>query len=322
MPKTMTKRIHEWTDLCRRLQRTKRRGGPLLRTEQDRQARALLERRHSGKIIAKLTRRLWAVGEQEVITLLYVTICRSTKELRATEAARVFPAAGGRTQYCIPNSVNGWCANKYLPMNASDRETGSSRRHHWYVGGEAIWRPGMGDYYPDAGPRCANLSLRDLSAALDKATHLPEAWRVRAKRFAKAMTLAVRAFGDVLVRFEPEGIDGESRRRLSLGAYNPHAHGLFSIAADYGLRVRLKVPTNGREQIADFSGFIAGPFAVIDESPQVWFGIEELMPKGWRSHCVASRSEQSPEWFMTRKPSKVVAAAREWAARRVRIPCA
>jgi hypothetical protein len=243
--------------------------------------------------------------------------------MEGTLAATVYPASGGRTQYRIPNGVNGWCANKHLPMGAHDRESGNSSRTHWYLGGSGVWRRGHGDYYPDAGPRCCNDSLADVVSALasDKAKP-PEKWRARARRFSRSIARAVRPFADVVIRYEIVGISSAARRPLLISGHADGACSQLSISAEYGIRIRLKSPTRGPQLMPDFCAVVSGPFIAIDGGPEAWFAVEMLAPHGLHSHDVTSRDDRQSAWTVTLKPSRVVALAREWAAANVRIPIA
>jgi hypothetical protein len=322
MPKVITKRIYEWADLSRRLQRSVK-CGHRLRNDWDRRAHKLLERQAFDGAIAKLGKRLWAVGTQSVIQLHYVRTSRATGNMEVSLAATVHPASGGRTQYRIPNGVNGWCANKHLPMNARDRESGTSTRTHWYVGGNGVWRPGIGDYYPDVGPRCCNDTLKDVIALLEAGEGKPpQAWRHRAARFARSVSRAVRPFGDILVRYELIGVASSERRSMTVAGHSDQAYSTFTVNADYGVRIRLKSPSKGKDHTADFCAVVTGPFAVIDGSPQIWFAVEKLLPQGHRSHSLASRAVNQSSWIVTLKPGRVIALARDWAAANVRIPIA
>ena len=320
MSKVITKQIYEWADLSRRLQRAVR-NGTRLRSDWDRHAHRLLERHASNRAIAKLGKRLWAVGTQSAIQLHYVRKSRVNGAMEATLAAVVYPASGSRTQYKIPNGVNGWCANKHLPMNARDRESSSSSRMHWYVGGNGVWRPGLGDYYPDAGPRCCNNSLSEVIASLIASeAKPPQTWRERAARFARSVSRAVHPFGDIVIRYELIGVDSAERRAMIVAGYGDQAYSTFSVTADYGVRIRLKSPSNGKDFTPDFCAVVSGPFAVIDDGPQAWFAVEMLAPQGHRSHNLASRSASQSAWIVTLKPGRVIALARDWAASNVRIP--
>jgi hypothetical protein len=320
MPKVITKRIYEWADLSRRLSRAVR-SGTRLRTDWDRRAYQLLAHHASHRAIAKLGKRLWAVGTESAIHLHYVRMSRATGEIQASLAAVVYPASGDRTQYRIPNSVNGWCANKHLPMSARDRESGSSNRTHWYVGGTGVWRPGMGDYFPDVGPRCCNDSLSDVIRELmADGTQPPLEWRRRAARFARLVTRAVRAFGDVVPRYELVGVASVERRGMHVAGHVDNSYCTFGATADYGLRVRLKSPSNGKDPTPDFCAVVCGPFGVIDRGPQTWYAVEMLTPNGPRSRNLAARSASQAAWIVTLKPSRVVELAKDWAAANVRIP--
>lgn len=322
MPQVITKRIYEWADLSRRLNRALRKGLSL-RNEWDKRAFELLRRRTTTDAVAKLSKRLWAVGTQTSIQLHYVRTSRVTGQLEATLAATVYPASGGRTQYRIPNGVNGWCANKHLPMNARDRESGASSRTHWYTGGSGVWRRGFGDYYPDAGPRCCNDSLADVVAALEASdARPPQAWRMRAVRFTRALARAVRSFADVVVRYEIIGISSAARRPLLVSSNTDDVCRRLSISAEYGIRIRLKSPSKGQQLTPDFCAVVTGPLMAIDGGPQAWFAVEMLAPHGLHSHDVTSRDDSQVAWTVTLKPSRVIALAREWAAANVRIPIA
>jgi hypothetical protein len=322
MPQVITKRICEWAELSRRLHSALRKG-LRLRNDWDKRAFEILRRRASNDAVGKLSKRLWAVGTHTSIQLHYVRTSRATGLMEATLAATVYPASGGRTQYRIPNCVNGWCANKYLPMGARDRETGNSSRTHWYFGGSGVWRRGMGDYYPDAGPRCCNEMLADVVAALaSKEAKPPLAWRLRAARFTRSLVRAVRPFADVVVRYEMVGISSAARRPLLVSGHADAVCSPLSIRAEYGIRVRLKAPSRGQQLTPDFCAIASGPFMAIDGGPATWFAVEMLAPHGLHSHDVASRDGSQSAWTITLKSSRVVELAREWAAANVRIPIA
>jgi hypothetical protein len=181
----------------------------------------------------------------------------------------------------------------------------------------------MGDYYPDAGPRCCNDSLADIIAALGTdAAEPPEAWRHRATKFARSIARAVRPFNDVVVRYELFGLAPGKRQPMPISGHGDDVHSTFSVMSRYGLRIRLKSPSRGSDLTPDFCAVIAGPLAVIDDGPATWVAVELLQPHGHRSHAVASRADGCPSWVLTLKPSQVVSLAREWAATNVRIPIA
>jgi hypothetical protein len=181
----------------------------------------------------------------------------------------------------------------------------------------------MGDYYPDAGPRCCNGSLAETLTALSADGAVPpEAWRHRAIRFAKSIARAVRPFADVIVRYELTGVAPGTRQPMPISGHSDNAYTTFSVTSRYGLRIRLKSPSRGADLTPDFCAVIAGSLAVIDDGPATWFAIEMLAPQGHRSHAIASGGQGSPSWILTLKPSQVVSLAREWAAKNIRIPCA
>ena len=145
----------------------------------------------------QLAERLVAESTPHHIRLLWAHTPKngSLSETRLDSSVEVYPAAGGRTTYCIDASVNGWFANRYLPLSAGGRRGRSIYRSaHWYYGQAGVYQQGQGPYYIDAGADLSNWSLEDFEREVHDMPDVPEQWAASAVAFATKITDAVAPF--------------------------------------------------------------------------------------------------------------------------------
>lgn len=287
-------------------------------------------RRHLNCRLAQMDERIVACAHETCITLLYFHTPkeRDVSDSRLHDWVRVYPAAGGRTTYCIDHGVNGWFANARLPINAADRRTRSQYRSEtWHYGSAGVYQAGQGPYYPDVGPDLSNLSLEGLIDMVSASRACAE-YKECAISLARRVASAVQPYRDTVLRFEPQGLhpDAEvvdtSHYRLSM--YRKDNRLLLS--SPYGMNIRLKSPMasgpTGWECVPDFTVHCCGPLNGMQDSEGVWYGVSLMYPNGRNSSTECS----SPQWStgvsfnVTTKSRPVVEAAAQWAASNIRIP--
>jgi hypothetical protein len=303
-------------------------------------ALTLATRRTSAGRLAQMDERVIAIAEPCYIALWYMHTPKQSDlgESVLNDWVHVFPCAGGRTSYRIDDGVNGWFANRHLPINAKDRRTSSTyRSDQWWHGQSGVYQRGYGPYYPDAGPECANESADAIIAKTLAAPHLPDAWRAAAQALVTRLSSVLSPFRDVVLRYEVFGYKPDYPADCS-DPFNFRAAGCnadgaairhVSLSSRYALTVRLKSPCvatdGGWRETPDFAVSITGPFPAIDGSPDVSYCVQLLHPSG---RHVANEYRPDEDFstgmdiLVTQHPQKVIEAARQWAAGRIYIPCA
>ena len=287
--------------------------------------------------LAQMGERVIAVGGETCISLWYLHTPKEKQlcESKFSDWVHVYPCAGGRTTYRIDDGVNGWFANKHLPINAKDRRyTGSYRSDQWWHGQSGVYQKGQGPYYPDAGPQLCNKQAQEVMDLTAAAAHLPEAWRDAACKLVARVDSAIAPFRDVLTRYEMHGYhpeqvaDGWSfRSSRSFEVNGDSIHRQLALSARHALTVRLKSPCiagdGGWEVVPDLAVTCLGECPAFDEGAPVTYALQLLHPTGPRSSVEFHSEEYSTgvPFMVTRHQSKVVEAARQWAAGRIYIPC-
>lgn len=287
--------------------------------------------------LAQMDERVVAVGGEAGIALWYLHTPKQTDISRSTlhDWVHVYPCAGGRTTYRIDDGVNGWFANKHLPINATDRRyTGGYRSDQWWHGQSGVYQKGQGPYYPDAGPQMCNQRAQEVMDLTAAATHLPESWREAACKLVVKVNQAVAPFRDVLERYEMAGYDPEQASDAwAFRSSQPYTVGgdkasrTLQLSARNALTIRLKSPCiagdGGWEVVPDLAVTVLGECPAFDEGAQVAYATQLLHPAGPRSSVEFHSDQYSTgvPFMVTRHQSKVVEAARQWAAGRIYIPC-
>lgn len=251
-------------------------------------------------------------------------------QTRIESCVEVYPAAGGRTTYCIDDSVNGWFANRYLPISAGDRRSRSVyRSSHWYYGQAGVYQRGQGPYYLDAGADISNWDLARFEKEVCDIGGAPEQWKAMATALAGKITAAVSPFRDTIVRYEAY-CDSKESDLPSMDIRSIGDFGGVIVRSPYGAIIRLKNPLRQVEgvfqTVPDFAAFITGPHLAYEKSRDCYFGAQLLHPQGrfTRTEWGAGAKGYStglPRLFMSGM-SDVVEAARQWAANLISIPCA
>lgn len=334
----VNKRVWDWHELTEAVSSQRRLNK---QTEVSDVALKRAAMRTSTPFVAQLDERVVAAATPERIDMLYLYTERGTalEDSRLCHWVSVYPAAGGRTTYCIDDAVSGWFANSHLPINASDRRTRSQyQSKQWHYGQAGVYQKGTGPYYPDVGPECANLTLEQLIDAIKASTdeegsQTSEQWRDAACSVAERVANAVAPFKDTVVRYEPVGI-GERRGRFSVGGrvyrsddWDPSCE----LESSYGLFIRLKSPAvshdgggSGWHMTPDFVVAVSGPLLAYEDPPNVTYGAWLAHPQG-RLHCTeccpTKEVSTGLEFTASRSPVRIIEAARQWAASRIYIPC-
>ena len=257
-----------------------------------------------------------------------------------TPRVSVRPAAGGRTSYSFDSSVNGWFANRHLPINAKDRGTRSRYKHTMhYCGQGGVYQRGFGPWYPDAGPDCANESLEQFCGQLEIVVvqpepegdgmlplAIPQEWCQHAAAFCQKVVAAVAPFKDCIVRFERYGYGAGAERRMNLCLQRGDNY--CTVNSDYGVRVRVKLPNmydDGRPvEVPDFVATMTGPLNLCEKDRSMWFTAQLLHPHGKYSTSEYSEHESVStglQHLLYPTPGDVIDAARQWAANHIYIPC-
>lgn len=282
--------------------------------------------------IGQVDERVLAVAGLESIDLAYLVTPKecALDDSKLQRAVSVYPAAGGRTTYCIDQSVNGWFANRWLPLNARERTTRSGyQRKVWFNGQMGVYVKGTGPYYPDVGPDCTNWSLEQFMQHVDLLTEAPARWRDAAKSAAERVTDMLRPFRDSLLRYELSGCDD----RYSLGGnYHSSDENDWGPSVDmpcrWGCDIRIKSPCarsrGDHEMVGDFAVQVGGlPFGH-EEPVEVMYGAQILYPQG-RKHSHGWRQDEHHNtgigFCVSRSPVRILEAARQWAAGKIYIPC-
>lgn len=282
--------------------------------------------------IGQVDERVIAVACETSIDLAYLVTPKGCglDESKLHRSVFVYPAAGGRTTYCVDQSVNGWFANRWLPLNARDRTTRSEyQRKVWFNGQSGVYVKGTGPYYPDVGPDCANWSLEQFMQQVDLLTEAPARWREAAKSAAERVTDMVRPFRDSLLRYELH----KPGEHYSLGGcYRTNDEDdrepSVDIPCQWGCDIRIKSPCatlrGDHQMVGDFAVQVGGLTLGYEDPVEVMYGVQILYPQGrkcahsWRQ--VESRNT-GLSFCVSRSPVRILEAARQWAASKIYIPC-
>lgn len=290
--------------------------------------------------IAQLSERVIAKAHPCHIQMHYLFTPKekALDHSKLQSSVNVFPAAGGRTTYCVDNSVNGWFANANLPLNASDRSTKSRyKSSQWFYGQAGVYQRGTGPYYPDVGPSCANSTIEDVLGKLEETSGITsEAWREAAATMMRKIADVVEPFRDTILRFEPGIYEPDRHALFNLGGYHYQkgfGYRNSELGCNYGINIRLKSPhvsgEDGWEMVPDFIVQVAGPPFGIQDPPKVIYGAILAHPQG-RGQVTEYRQAYSDDptyqtglgFAISKSPSAIIEAARQWAANRIYIPCA
>ena len=291
--------------------------------------------------MAQMDERVVAVGGATCISLWYMHTPKETALSGSSlhDWVQVYPCAGGRTTYRIDDSVNGWFANRHLPINANQRRCSSGYRSDQYWHGQSgVYQKGTGPYYPDAGPDLCNASPGEIADRTSAAVHLPEQWREAALSLVQRLSTVLSPFRDVILRYNAFGYDPDSVEQHHdsfsfRSIYRKYGEDdnwsrTVTLSARHGLTVRLKSPCvagdGGWEIAPDLAISVTGACPAIDGSPEVNYMVQMLHPNGSASttEYVADGSYSTGlDFVVTRHQQKVIEAARQWAASRIYIPC-
>ena len=289
---------------------------------------------HSGmsaKYLAQLDERLLAFAKRDCIELVYghTSPGAGIESLLLTRSVRVFPAQGGRTTYEISRQVNGYFANRHLPMRARDRGTRSRFRDvAWYCGQSGIYRPGMGPIYTDVGPAMTNLSHAELTQRIADAGFLPENWQSRASAFADKLRDSVAPFGDAVLRYRTYGLEDPPE----FGCRPAFAISTFLTGFDivvrshYGLVISIKHPArlvnSNWEHLPELVVAVCGPRLGEQDADDVTYvaGFTHagtLTPVRLNGPMTPSVCQ---DYSVFRKPGLVYDLARNWCGDNIHIP--
>lgn len=331
------KKVYDWSELCDLLANPPKQPTG----EVAERVRAMAAHSFGREKWVHLSERLVIVASETCIRMAFAHTPPGTSVSNTNWSARVEvrPAAGGRTTYSFDTSVNGWFANRHLPINARDRGMRSSYRHNlYYYGQSGVYQRGFGPWYPDVGPDIANAGLEEFceliragarkgegAADEDFVRPSPE-WCELATSFCEKVRDVVRPFKDCIVRFEEYGDAFGYSRDLNLSLSRGSSY--CQVRSDYGVRIRVKLPNSyedGRpSEVPDFTAVITGPLGLCEKDRNAWYTAQLLHPQG--RHCTSEYSEHLQvstglEHLLYRTPGEVIEAARQWAANHIYIPC-
>ncbi len=278
--------------------------------------------------MAQIEERVLAVACGSHISLVYTHTSPGCglESLEIQRHVNVYPAQGGRTSYEIDMKVNGYFANKHLPMRAKDRGGKSIYRNtKWYYGQSGMYQPGVGPLYCDIGPTCQAATHEEIVQKITAADWIAESWRDRAVSFLDKVTAAVAPFGDAVVRFEVDGLDrqkdGDPIYDFSLQSWVSGYETV--IRSEYGALVKIKHParkdSGGWEHQPDLVVAVTGP-------PAGWQDPEDLLYMVSRAHGGGGRvplRDRAPQGTMNaiyRKQSSIVDVVRQWCGEHINIP--
>lgn len=278
---------------------------------------------------AQIEERVVAVARTNCIELWYGHTAPGCglESLMMQRHVKVFPAQGGRTTYEIDMAVNGYFANRHLPMRAKDRGSRSVYRNtKWYFGQSGVYQAGSGPMYMDAGPSCTNLSRDDMREILLAAEFIDEAWRNKAATFIDRVRDATSPFGDAILRYNHFGLEeGEAADALPFYMSTWLCGYEQGVRSRYGLDVVIKHPArmgrSGWDHQRDLALSVCGPQAGYQDADDITY-VVGLMHGGGR---VTSRDSFPPSvnperCCVYRKPSSVIDIARRWCGDNIHIP--
>jgi hypothetical protein len=294
---------------------------------------------YPGHRCAQLEERVIAIACHDRIILAYGHIppgC-GLEALEMQWAVAVRPAAGGRTSYEIDMKVNGWFANKHLPMTAKDRGGRSVYRNtRWYCGSGSMYSTGQGPLYPDVGPDCQNISHDRMLDDIRSAPQPDDSWKEKACGFLDRLREGVSPFGDARLRYWSSGLAHDDdpaechfTDNASSFTTNLHRH------CAWGVRVRIKHPArwrkDGYENTPDMCVSILGRAHAFESPEEISYSLNlchagpQVVPVHLHLHARASRGDLSAfdvnrKWCVTTNGKSVIEAARHWCAGNIYIP--
>ena len=315
----LNKKIWDWRDLESAVSE-----GARLSKETELSKIVLDKARRFGARVAQLDERVIAVGGEDCIALMYAHTSPGggIDTLRLQSHVRVFPAQGGRTTYEISQHVNGWFANRWLPLNARDRGNKSVHREtKWYYGQSGVYSPGIGPFYSDVGPACCNTSVAELGAMLESAERVASDAKVKVMSCVERLLGAIAPFADIIPRFSTHSTQSDDREFVSVESWVTGRR--FESAARWAVRVRLKTPavcTNGYwQQVHDFVLSICGPDTCREDSPDVWYAVSRC--HSGRMYCSSrDTGNGSLAFAATTNSRSAIEVARQWCADNLYIP--
>ena len=318
-PRTQNnKKVWDWRDLEAAVARQAR-----LDSDNEVSRTVLARALRNGSYVAQLDDRVVAVGGRDCIALMYghTTPGCGLETLHLQAAVRVFPAQGGRTTYEISSHVNGWFANKWLPLNARDRGNKSVHRSaKWYFGQSGVYTPGIGPMYPDAGPDCCNMSVAQLGEKLETSLIAVDS-RVKVMSTVERLLGAIEPFGDIIPRFSLEATHEDDRpRSVTVESWNTGRR--FECPHEWLIRVRLKTPAvsvnGGWEHVNDLVLNICGPSLAHEDKGDVSYVLSRCY--GGSHVCTVRTLDQQVSFCATTNSRSAIEAARRWCADNLYIP--
>lgn len=280
---------------------------------------------------AQLDERLIAVARSTCIELMWAHTPPGHDAMSCTELEQgrvmVNPGGGGTTCYKVCQSARGMFRNRWLPFNASDRETHSRQRHWQFAyGSGGMYKSGMGPVLAGVGPESMIDTPSTVLAKLAAATHVSDEWRAAAHKLVEALANWRDTFRDTRVRFDTAGCYEvtNSAVAIPLRRHKSIYQQGSTLMVAYCLSARLRLPAaatdSGYFQLVndlaicvipqpDDLGF--GPkamYAILRMQPNQ-NGTSELWPEG-----------DGPPRLLTTSLAEVLNVAREFSASGVCIP--
>lgn len=288
-----------------------------------------LQRHGQQAYVAQLHERLIAIGRPTGIELAWLHTspgaALSESKLEGGRAY-VYPAAGGRTQYKVCESARGHFLNRWLPFNASDRQTKSNfRSWRWAWGAGGMYRDGMGPALLECGIDALQQTPANVLARIAAAgQHVSDEWRAAAVRLVEAFDGWRDTFEDTRILFQEYGIDKQERRpdTVDLRPGGDRRDGVdTTLAVAYCLRLRLRRPME--EQSGRFVPVDDLSICVMPQPLDLGFGpkaMYALLRQSTHSQGDSSWGGQAPARLITTSVTEVLHVAREFSAASVYIP--
>lgn len=323
------RKIYDWSELEEAVTNRVRVGKP---TPVSEQAFEMAERCFGSRRLAHLDERVLAVARKECIDLTYAHTSPGCglESMCLQQHVKVFPAQGGRTSYEIDCSVNGYFANKHLPMRARDRGGKSQYRNtRWYYGQSGVYQTGIGPMYPDVGPACSHQLPEQVFATVSAAEWVPESWRSKAMSMVERLRDSLLPFGDAILRCELIGLSERPDPEDASFPFSATSWNLgfeHEVHSKYGLRVRIKHPAKlvdgGWEHVPNLCISVCGPSAADEDPEELSYVIGTVHAA---SGCTPVRPHRQKDrcpvkFCATRNGRSVIEAARQWCGNNLYIP--
>lgn len=285
--------------------------------------------------VAQLEERVVAVARHNCINLMYghTSPGCGLESLDLQQNVNVYPAQGGRTSYEINMQVNGYFANKNLPLRAKDRGGKSIYRNtRWYYGQGEMYMKGNGPAYLDVGPSCMHRTLEQSQASIQAADWIPALFREKAVLFMDKVADAVDPFGDAVLRYELCGFNeapaSANEWHFAMSSWVSSYE--MQYRSKYGVVIRIKHPSrlkNGMwDTPDDLALAVAGPLLGHEDPHDVLYMVSRLHPgQGQGRVCSRSYGHDDDHPVMHSlycKTSSVINVVRQWCADRLNIPSA